>query len=84
VVLTVQAGDDLRSGLDVIPASAITWTTTGAGFSPGTLSKLVPVTVGAWTGSGAWSGTQTLAFTNSWTYSTGTYTCVLVYTLSGP
>jgi hypothetical protein len=84
VLLTVQAGDDLRSGLDVIPASAITWTTTGAGFTPGTLSRLVPVAVGTWTGSGAWTGTQTFAFSNSWTYSTGTYTCVLVYTLSGP
>jgi hypothetical protein len=84
VLLTVQAGDDLRSGLDVIPASAISWTTTGAGFTPGTLSKLAPVAVGTWTGSGAWTGTQTLTFSNSWTYSTGTYTCVLVYTLSGP
>ena len=84
VVLTVLADDDLRSGLQVIPASAITWTATGAGLGGGTLSKLAPVTVGTWTGSGAWSGTQTLAFRNSWTYSTGTYTCVLVYTLSGP
>jgi hypothetical protein len=31
-----------------------------------------------------WSGTQTLSFGNLWTYSTGTYTCVLVYTLTGP
>lgn len=84
VVLTVQAGDDLRSGLQVIPASAITWTTSGTGFNSGTLSKLTPVSLGQWNGSGVWSGTQTLSFSNSWTYSTGTYTCVLVYTLTGP
>lgn len=84
VVLTVQADDDLRSGLQVIPASAITWTATGTGFSSGTLSKVAPVSLGSWPGSGVWSGTQTLSFSNLWAYSTGTYTCVLVYTLTGP
>jgi hypothetical protein len=84
LVLTVQADDDLRSGLEVIPASAITWTATGTGFNPGMLSKLAPVPLGTWPGSGVWSGTQTLSFGNLWTYSTGTYTCVLVYTLTGP
>lgn len=84
IVLTVQADDDLRSGLQVIPASAITWTTSGTGFTAGTLSKLTPVTVGRWNGSGVYTGSQTLSFSNLWTYSTGTYSCVLVYTLTGP
>ena len=84
IVLTVQADDDLRSGLQVIPASAISWTTSGTGFASGTLSKAAPVTVGQWTGSGAYTGSQTLAFSNLWSYSTGTYSCVLVYTLTGP
>jgi hypothetical protein len=84
IVLTVQADDDLRSGLQVIPASAISWTTSGTGFTPGTLSKVTPVTVGLWTGSGVFTGAQTLAFSNLWSYSTGTYSCVLVFTLTGP
>jgi hypothetical protein len=84
VVLTIQAADDLRSGLQVIPASAISWTVTGAGFAPGTLSKASPVTLGQWSGSGSRSGTQTLLFQNLWTYATGTYTCTLTYTLTGP
>ena len=84
ILLTVQAGDDLRSGLDVIPASAIAWTATGAGFTGGTLSKLSSVTLGQWTGSGVRAGTQTLLFRNLWTYATGTYSCTLLYTLAGP
>jgi hypothetical protein len=84
VLLTLQATDDLRSGIQTIAASAITWTATGAGFVPGTLSKTTPVTVAQWNGSGVRSGTQTLMFENLWTYATGTYTCSLVYTLTAP
>ena len=50
ITLTVQATDDLRSGVDTIPASAITWTATGAGFVPGTLSASTPQPVATWTG----------------------------------
>jgi hypothetical protein len=84
VVLTVQAANDLRSGLNTIAASAITWTATGAGFLAGTLSQTTPVEVGRWTGSGVRTGTQTLLFRNLWTYTTGTYTTSLTYTLSAP
>jgi hypothetical protein len=84
IVLTVQASDDLRSGLDVIPASALAWTTSGSGFTAGTLSKLSSVTVGQWTGSGSRTGTQNYLFRNLWTYATGTYSCMLLYTLTGP
>ena len=84
VVLTVQAADDLRSGVSVIPASNITWTATGAGFVAGTLSKASPVTVGSWTGSGVRSGTQQLFFRNLWSHPTGTYTVSLLYTLTSP
>ena len=72
VVLTVQATDDLRSGLDTIGAPAITWTTTGTGFVGGTLSKSSSVRVAQWNGSGVRTGTQTLLFANLWTYPTGT------------
>jgi hypothetical protein len=84
VVLTLQAADDLRSGVNVIAASNITWTATGAGFVSGTLSKLSPVTLATWTGSGVRTGSQQLYLRNLWTHPTGTYTVSLLYTLSAP
>ena len=84
VVLTLQAADDLRSGVNVIPASNITWTATGTGFVAGTLSKQSPVTLATWTGSGVRSGSQQLYLRNLWTHPTGTYTVSLLYTLSAP
>lgn len=82
VTLTVQAGDDLRSGISTIPVSEITWTATGPGFLPGTASRTTPQTVAAWAGSGVRSGTQTFLFRNLWTHPSGTYTVTLLYTLS--
>ena len=38
IVLTVQASDDLRSGVATIAVSALTWTAGGAGFLDGTMS----------------------------------------------
>jgi hypothetical protein len=84
VVLTLQAADDLRSGVNVISASNISWTATGAGFTAGTLSKVSPVTLAIWTGSGVRAGSQQLYFRNLWTHPTGTYTVSLLYTLSAP
>jgi hypothetical protein len=54
----------------------------GAGFSNGTLSAATAQIVGAWTGSGERSGTQTFFFKNLWSYATGTYTLTMTYTLS--
>ena len=84
VILTVLASDDLRSGLNVIPASALTWTASGPGFIGGTLDKTTAVTLGAWGTSGVRSGTQTWLFRNQWTYATGIYTAIITYTLSAP
>jgi hypothetical protein len=84
VQLTVQAADDLRSGLDTIGAQAITWTASGSGFVNGTLSKTTSVQVAQWLGSGLHTGTQTLLFANLWTYPTGTYSVSLLYTLTAP
>jgi hypothetical protein len=82
VTLTVEASDDLRSGVDTLPVSLLTWIATGPGFVNGTLSAATPQTVATWTGSGVHVGTQTYRFQNLWTHPTGTYTVTLVYTLS--
>jgi hypothetical protein len=84
VTLTVQASDDLRSGVIVLPASFVSWTAAGPGFNGGTLSRASPQIVASWTGSGVRSGTQSYQFENRWTHPSGTYTVTLVFTLSVP
>ena len=82
--LTIAATDNLRSGLDTIPAAALSWTATGPGYMSGTVNRFAAQTVGTWTGSGMNSGTQSYRFQNSWTYVPGTYNLQLIYTLTGP
>jgi hypothetical protein len=82
LTLTVQANDDLRSGLNTIPAASVTWTATGLGFSNGTLSAATEQTIAAWTGSGVRTGTQLFFFRNLWSYAAGTYTLTMTFTLS--
>jgi hypothetical protein len=82
VTLTVLATDDLRSGVDTIPASAISWTASGPGFVSGTLSSTTPQLVASWPGSGVRTGSQSFRFQNLWTHPTGTYTVTMVFTLS--
>lgn len=82
--LTIFAIDNLRSGINTIPATALTWTTTGAGYTPGTVNRFAAVTLGTWTGSGVKTGTQNYRFQNSWSYVPGTYTLLLFYTLTAP
>lgn len=84
LTLTVQAVDDLRSGVSTIPASLITWDGGGDGFVPGVLSRASAQLVGAWTGSGTRDGTQNFAFQNSWTHQPGIYSVTFVYTMSMP
>ena len=82
VTLTVLASGDLRSGLNTIPASSITWTASGPGFTSGTLSATSAQTVATWVGSGVRTGTQNFFFRNLWSYVTGTYTLTMTFTLS--
>jgi hypothetical protein len=84
VTLVVQAANDLKSGLDTILATQLTWTATGTGFVAGTMSKTAAQPVASWTSSGAWIGTQSYTLLNSWTYATGTYSTTLTYTLTAP
>jgi hypothetical protein len=84
VSLTLLAGGDLVSGLDVIPISNITWTVAGAGFAAGTMNKTTAQTVASWTNSGNRTGTQNYALANQWSYATGSYSASATYTLTAP
>lgn len=84
VMLTIQADDDLRSGLSVLPVSLITWTASGPGFVNGTVTRASPQLVATWIGSGVRTGTQTYRFENRWTHPSGIYTVTLVFTLTAP
>lgn len=84
VSLTVLANDDLRSGVTTIPVQHLTWTASGGGFVPGTVSRAAAQTLASWTGSGVRTGTQDYFFRNLWTHPTGTYTVTIVYTLTAP
>lgn len=84
VTLTVQALDDLRSGTDVIPASAVSWTATGDGFADGMLSVATAQTIATWPASGVHTGQLAFAFENSWAWPTGTFSLTMVFTLTAP
>lgn len=88
ITLTCKANTDLTSGGNTIGIDQISWAgadTIGTGFAAsGTMSKDSDVAVGGWTGSGARQGTQTYTLVNSWSYATGSYSAVVVYTLTVP
>ncbi len=84
VTLTVLASDDLSNGTDVIGIGNLTWTVTGTGFAAGTMSKTAAQSIGAWTGGGTQSGTQTYKPVNSWRYKTGSYSTTVTQTLTAP
>jgi hypothetical protein len=84
IILSVLASDDFRSGMNVIPINALTWTASGAGFIGGTMSRTLAQRVALFNTCGVFAGTQTYALANSWTYATGSYGVTLTYTLSAP
>ncbi len=84
VTLTILAGSDLISGSDSIVISNVTWTAGGTGFVPGTMNSVSAQSVGSWTGSGNYSGTQTFFLANSWNYRVGNYGASATYTLTAP
>ncbi len=86
VSLTVQAGGDFVATGGTIPIGNLSWSSTGAGFVAGplTMSSAAAVGVGAWTGSGSRTGSQTYRLVNDWAYAPGNYTVELTYTLSTP
>ena len=82
--LTHQASIDLGDGTDSIPITNITWTASGTGFVPGTMSKATPQTAGSFTGPGNFPGTFSYFLANSWTYTPGAYTASSTCTLTTP
>ena len=82
--LNVQAGTNLISGSDTIPAGAISWTATGSGYSAGSLATTA-VEAGSWTGSVLhWhEGSFTFSFLRNYaTQAPGAYSATATYTLS--
>jgi hypothetical protein len=85
--VTLLAGGDLISGPSRVDISNVTWVATPAPpFQNGTLSRTVAQRIASGTGNAAiaQSGSVTFRLVNSWTYSTGTYTQSVVFTLSSP
>jgi hypothetical protein len=85
--LTVLAGGDLIAGPATVDISNVSWTATPAPpYQNGTLSKTVAQRVASGPGNvnPAANGSVTFRLANSWTYSAGTYTQTLIFTLSAP
>jgi len=82
--LSHQADGPLTSGNNTIPISNVSWTTTGAGFTAGTMSSSAPVSAGTLVGPGDYNGAFIYTFVNSWDYAVGAYTTSSTYTLSAP
>jgi hypothetical protein len=82
VHLTVQAEGDLLSGADGIAISSLSWQANGAGFQAGRMSATAPQTVGVWGRSGQHEGSLRFRLRCDAPAAVGTYTVVLVYTLT--
>lgn len=85
--MTVLAGGDLISGRATVDISNVSWVASPAPpFQNGTLNKTVAQRLASGTGNEtpARQGQLTFRLANSWTYSAGVYTQVVVFTLSAP
>jgi len=83
--LAVRANGDLQAGTATIPTTNTTWTATNLGTGSGTLTNSDQTLVsGIGNVNPARSGTITFTLLNLWTYSAGTYTQTIVFTLSAP
>ena len=85
--LTMLAGGDLISGSATVDIANVSWAASPAPpFQNGTLSKTVAQRLASGTGNEtpARQGQVTFRLANSWTYSSGVYTQVVVFTLTAP
>jgi hypothetical protein len=82
--LTHQAAGPLSNGSDTIAINNVSWTASGTGYVPGTMSSSAPVSAGSFTGPGDKTGSFSYSLVNSWLYPVGTYTVLSTYTLTTP
>lgn len=82
--MTCLAGGDLVSGTHSIPISNMSWTSSGSGYLPGTMSRTIAQNAGSWRGPGQYTGTFTYFLTNLWSYVIGNYSTTISYTLNAP
>lgn len=85
--ITLLAEGDLVDGPETIDISNVTWTATPAPpFQNGTLSKTVEQVLASGSGrvNAFQDGSIVFRLANSWTYSVGTYSATLVFTLTAP
>ena len=84
-VLTLLGNSDLRSGVDVIPISAISWTATpNPPFRDGTLSLVSPITLGSGIAHINSNLRMDFRLQNSWAYNAGNYSARATFTLTAP
>lgn len=85
--LSVLASGDLVSGPSTIAITNVTWVATPAPpFQNGTLSRTTAQRMAGGTGNvnPALDGSVTFRLVNAWTYTAGTYTQTVVFTLTAP
>lgn len=85
--LSVRAEGDLISGGATVDISNVSWVATPAPpFQNGTLSKTVAQTLASGTGNTQGNPTAQVTFrlANLWTYTAGTYTQTVIFTLTAP
>jgi hypothetical protein len=83
VTLAVKADGPLTSGSDTIALTNLTWSATGSGFAAGAMATS-DTSLGTFSASGNFLGTQTYKLANSWAYATGSYSATITYTLTVP
>ena len=82
--LSCLASGDLISGASSIPITNMTWQSTGSGYVSGTMSKTAGQTTGSWAGPGQCTGMLRYFLSKSWSYTTGSYSTTITYTLTAP
>ena len=85
--LSILANGDLVSGGSTIPLTTITWTATPAPpFQNGAMSRTTAQRMagGSANVNPELDGSVTFKLVNAWTYTAGTYTQTVVFTLSSP
>lgn len=82
--LTCLATGDFVSGTNSIPITNMTWTSSGSGYLPGTMSRTIAQNAGSWRGPGQYTGTFNYFLTNLWSFVIGNYSTTINYSLTAP